>query len=142
MIERVTFVDTLQNSFLDDIENIQKEVKARNEVTKESEQKNNDKNTNAADKISLSRSEVISRAESMRSYYWVLNAKHKVVRESTSLPKVVQDATVERSFQGIPYCWGGFLVCPTHPLLARMEGNSRIKLLLFSVMGQCIWRET
>ncbi len=108
VIERVTFVDTLQNSFLDDIENIQKEVKARNKVTKESEQKNNDKNTKAADKISLSRSEVISRAESMRSYYWVLNAKHKVVRESTSLPKVVQDATVERSFQGIPYCWGGF----------------------------------
>lgn len=108
VIEKVIFEDTLQNSFWDNIESIQEEVKARNESMKKLKQERDEKNTKAANKISLSRSEVISRAESMRSYYWVLNAKHKVVRESTLLPKAVQDAPVGQSFQGIPYCWGGF----------------------------------
>ena len=108
VIERVIFEDTLQNSFWNNIESIQEEVKARNESMKKLKQERDEKNTKAANKISLSRSEVISRAESMRSYYWVLNAKHKVVKDPTSLPKVVRDAPVGRSFQGIPYCWGGF----------------------------------
>ena len=64
--------------------------------------------TVSGDKTSLSRVDVIDRAEEMRTITWTLNAGHKIAVSNATLPKFVADAVPGSILSGIPYCWGGF----------------------------------
>lgn len=99
IVREVVFAEEIKDSFPGAVAGLTEEIKKMTSVRKSAA---------AMNKISLSRAQVISRAESMRTIYWMLEEKHKVVRGSAVLPKVIKDAPAGRSFQGIPYCWGGF----------------------------------
>ncbi len=106
VIRQVSFSETMEDSMFDHIEMIQEEIAAQ----KEDLDKDNDivKISEKKDKISLSREQVLFRAQDMSSIYWNLTEEHKKTRTSAKLPKCISDAPAGRSFQGIPYCWGGF----------------------------------
>lgn len=62
----------------------------------------------AENKTSLSRVEVIDRAEELRALTWTLEKGHKVVLKNTILSSVVSNAKNGSTFTGVPYCWGGY----------------------------------
>lgn len=70
--------------------------------------------TNAS--ISLTRQEVLNRANLMASYRWTLSAKNTTVKTNVTLPDFVAEAVSSGKLSngktmqitGIPYCWGGF----------------------------------
>ncbi len=99
LVQEIVFEEDITDSFWDAAAGTAEEIKKTSPV---------EKSAVATNKITLTRAQVTSRAESMRTLYWVLEKKHKVVRGSAILPKVIEDAPAGRSFQGIPYCWGGF----------------------------------
>lgn len=58
--------------------------------------------------ISLTRSKVLSRAQSMENLSWIVSSENKTERNPAILPSYVQNASIGSTVKGIPYCWGGF----------------------------------
>ncbi|MBR6783506.1 MAG: hypothetical protein IKM32_02330 [Clostridia bacterium] len=59
--------------------------------------------------VSLSRSEVETRARAMADMQWTVKANHQTTSyDDVTIPSFVLSADVGDVVTGIPYCWGGF----------------------------------
>lgn len=59
--------------------------------------------------VTLTRSEVESRARAMANMQWTLMSSHKsIYGDYVTIPAHISGASVGSTMTGIPYCWGGF----------------------------------